>query len=339
LHLDCEPGYRGGQRQLAILVQEQLRDPELAVSCWVRSKRLLAALQDLGVDARPWPSLGRATAMLRTVDVDILHAHDARSHGAARLGGWPRTGRSLVVHRRVDDVPRDRRWTRWKYSMGTFVCVSQAVADVLGRFGVPSIRTLVVPSAVDAGPEQAAPSSPGGALKLVSVGALVPHKGHSVLLHALASCSRPHGLTVCGDGPLRAELEGTVQRLGLGERVVFAGDIGDALDVVRGADLVVHPSITEGLGTAVLDALAAGRPVIASRVGGLPEIVDDSCGRLVPPSDPGALAAALDGFAAFAEESPEAFARMGQVGRSRVLQRHRPRQLSAGVRAVYDGLR
>ncbi len=336
LHLDAEPGYRGGQRQLRLLLAAQRHDPGLAVAAVVRSERLRRELRGLGVSTRRWGV--DTAARLLGCDQDLVHAHDARSHAFARGLGWPGAGRALVVHRRVDDAPHDRALTRWKYAAGAFVCVSTAVADVLLAAGVPRDRLTVIWSAVEPGPAVAPPRPVGPALRLVSLGALVEHKGQADLLRALAATRHPHRLTLLGDGPLRRDLTRLVAALGLGDRVAFGGDVGDGRDQIGAADAFVHPSRTEGLGTAVLDAQALARPVVVSRVGGLPEICPPEVGRLVPPRDPVALAGALDDLGELAVRDPAAFAGLGLAGRARVLRHHRPAALSAAVRAVYDGL-
>lgn len=338
LHVDAEPGYRGGQRQVRILLVEQQLDPGLHVRALVRSTRLLEELRGAGIDARPWPGALLGALVVAAGEADLLHVHDARSHGVARALGWPRRGRPLVVHRRVDDAPHDRAVTRWKYGGGILVCVSHAVAAVLHRGGVPRERLRVVWSAVDAPPLPPPPRPSGPGLNLVALGALVPHKGHTDLLEALTLCRHPHRLRLVGDGPGRTALLAQRARLGLDERVVFCGDVGEGRGEIAAADAFVHPSRTEGLGTAVLDAMAAGRPVVATRAGGLPEICDEQTGRLAPPADPAALAACLDSLGELAVASPEAFVAMGLVGRARVTERHSPRRLCSGVRAVYDEL-
>ena len=338
LHVDAEPGYRGGQRQVRILLVEQRRDPTLSVSALVRSPQLRDELRSAGVDVRRWPGAvaGASRLVLAGRTHDLLHVHDARAHGLARLAGWPRPGRALIVHRRVDDPPHDRASTRWKYAGGVFVCVSEAVAAVLRARGVPAARLRVALSAVELGTLPPPPGPVGPALRFAALGALVGHKGHADLLEALARCVHAHRLRLVGDGPLRGALLAQRERLGLVGRVELVGDVGEGRLEIATAHAFVHPSRTEGLGTAVLDAMAAGRPVVATRAGGLPEICDETTGRTAPPGDPAALAACLDSLGELAATAPSAFAALGLRGRDRVAERHTPERLSAAVRAVYD---
>ena len=339
VHLDAEPGYRGGQRQLLLLAAGQLGDPDLDVLVLCRSARLLGQLEAAGVRARAWrgPSsgIGLGQARAATRRADVLHAHDARSHGLARL--LTRAPARLVVHRRIDDVPHSRRLTRWKYAAGDLVCVSEAVREGLAAWGVPPDRLHTVPSAAEAPASLPARPPPRGPFHLLSLGALVQHKGHADLLDALAILPGPVRLEIAGDGPERGPLEAQAHRLGLGERLRFLGDVAEGRDAFARADLFVQPSRSEGLGTAVLDAFAAGLPVVASRVGGLPELVQPGrTGWLAAPRNPASLAAAITDALALATQHPEQFSSRARTGLELVQRRHGVGQMLAGVRAVYD---
>ena len=132
------------------------------------------------------------------------------------------------------------------------------------------------------------------AVLIGTVGRLVPVKGHGVLLEAVKILRESHEhvtLLVVGDGPLRDKLEKESARLGLGESVVFAGHQAQSYDFINMMDIFVLPSLHEGIPMVLLEALALQRPVIASRVGGIPEVVlQGTTGMLVPPADAGALA-------------------------------------------------
>jgi rhamnosyl/mannosyltransferase len=110
----------------------------------------------------------------------------------------------------------------------------------------------------------------------------------------LAACPGAR-CTLVGDGPRRHELEALAERLGLGDRVTFVGSVADPLALLQTGDLFVLPSVAaEGAPMALLEALALGTPTVATRAGGIPEVVDDGrTGLLVPPGDPAALAGAM----------------------------------------------
>jgi glycosyltransferase involved in cell wall biosynthesis len=180
---------------------------------------------------------------------------------------------------------------------------------------------------------------PPGPLRLLTIGALVPHKGHAVLIEALSLMSESSELVLLGDGPLRKSLTALADDLGLGERFSlqpFDGAVATALR--KNSDLYVQPSRSEGLGTAVIDAMGAGLPVVASAVGGLSELVGTSCGWLVPTGDPAALALQLDQLARALRETPARVTTRAAAARSRAQSRHSPAQMLAGVCSVYDGI-
>lgn len=150
----------------------------------------------------------------------------------------------------------------------------------------------------------------------LSVANLRPVKGQHYLLKALAELTgTPFRAVLVGEGELRGELEGLARRLGLGGRVVFAGAQPDVLPFLEAADVFVLPSLWEGFPVAVMEAMARGLPVVASRAGGVPELVEEGrTGLLVPPADAPALAEALSALA----RDPEMRRRFGRAGRERV---------------------
>ena len=138
---------------------------------------------------------------------------------------------------------------------------------------------------------------PHGAPLIGNIAALVPHKGQRHLLDAMPIVIRevPDArLVMLGEGELRPQLEQQVKQLRLEHHVVMPGFRSDVLALLKGVDIFVLSSETEGLGTSLLDAMAAGKPCVGTRVGGIPEVIDDGVtGVLVAPHDPPALAAAL----------------------------------------------
>jgi glycosyltransferase involved in cell wall biosynthesis len=186
------------------------------------------------------------------------------------------------------------------------------------------------------GIEPAAPPPPlPGAPRLAIVGRLIPIKGHEVLLRALASVRDAlPGVTleVAGDGPLDGELRAAVRRLGLEDVVTFSGRVSPIAPVLERAQVVVVPSFGEGFGMVALEAMERGRPVVASAVGGLPEIVDDGVtGLLVAPGDAEALASAVR---AVARDHSCAKA-YGRAGRERALEEFSQKRCTDRIEALY----
>ena len=168
-----------------------------------------------------------------------------------------------------------------------------------------------------------------GPIRCVFVGRLVPIKDVATLLRAFAQAAERHDLSlrIVGDGPCRPELESLTRELGIDERVVFTGWQRDLPAIYRNADLVLMSSLNEGTPVAVIEAMAAGRAVIATAVGGVPDVVTDGeTGRLVPRSAPGALADAIVELA----QDPEQLLSFGLAGRAHV------RRVYHGERLVDD---
>ncbi|HVE87843.1 MAG TPA: glycosyltransferase family 4 protein [Myxococcales bacterium] len=135
-----------------------------------------------------------------------------------------------------------------------------------------------------------------GPLRVVTVAHLIPHKGVDHLVRAVAAARSCLQLTVVGDGPQLEALRALARELGVEAKVTFAGLRDDVHALLAGCDVFVHPAVwEEAFGLTIAEAMAAGCAVVASRTGGIPEVVEDGVsGLLVPPGDPGALASTLD---------------------------------------------
>jgi glycosyltransferase involved in cell wall biosynthesis len=184
------------------------------------------------------------------------------------------------------------------------IAISGAVRDALTLAGVAAERIALIPSAVDAAELRSATGPdirtrfglPEKGQVAVSLGALTPEKDHSTLIEAAALLVRDlPGLhwVIVGEGPLRSALQGRMARLGLEERVHLVGQLADPHMALAGADVFVLSSLAEGLGSSVLAAMALDVPVVATRVGGVPEVLGSDAGVLVPASRPADLAAAV----------------------------------------------
>jgi glycosyltransferase involved in cell wall biosynthesis len=265
---------------------------------------------------------------------------------AAFFGASP--GVSRVVTRRMDYPLRGGWYTRRLYNHGVqaVVAISEGVRAVLIESGVDASRIHLVASGVE--PDLFTPSTTTRAAArvrygvaddmrlVVVVGALEERKGHAVLLDALSMLADPRLRVLCaGEGAARAALEARRAALGLDDTVRFLGRVDDIATLLAAADLMVMPSHQEGLGVAALEAMAAGVPVIASRVGGLPEAVQDGeTGILVPPGDAAALALAIARLAA-----DRTLARcLGDRGAARVHERFTMAGMANATQALYHRL-
>jgi L-malate glycosyltransferase len=250
--------------------------------------------------------LGR---IIRDLAPRIVHAHDPHAVAmAATALAYHRLTPSppLVASRRVDFDLRSNAFSRWKYRQVTlFICASDCIRQMLLAKGVAPDRAVTVHEGIDLDHVAAAPPVdlreelwlPSNAPVILSVGALVPHKGHRHLVQGAAQVVRdvPDArFVILGQGDLHDELTRQIRSLGLERHVLLGGFRPDVLSLLKTCTLFVMPSLTEGLGTSLLDAMACGRPIVATRVGGIPEvIVEGETGLLVPPRDPDLLAEAI----------------------------------------------
>ena len=214
------------------------------------------------------------------------------------------------------------------------IAISHGLARYLARVeGFAEDDFVVVPYGIVADAEVAADPEPGS---LVCVGRLVPIKGHDVLLRAfaVAQMALPGlDLRLAGSGALEPELRRRVAELGLEGAVHFLGRVSPVQPLLESAGIVVVPSLGEGFGMVALEAMERGRPVIASDVGGLPEIVvDGETGLIVPNGDDAALAAAIVDLA----QDPVRAAAMGRAGRRRAVEVFDQRRCTERTAALYD---
>jgi glycosyltransferase involved in cell wall biosynthesis len=212
--------------------------------------------------------------------------------------------------------------------------------------GTPAARTVTVHEGIDVQHVDAAPAVnvhetfflPHHAPVVGNVAALVPHKGQRYLVEAahLAVQDVPDArFIVLGEGELRDHLERQVHEHHLEKHVLLPGFRTDVLGCMKSFDVFVMSSVTEGLGTSLLDAMACARPIVATRTGGIPEVVDDGVtGILVPPRDPRALADAIVTLLTDADLRQ----RLGRMGLQRVRERFTVERMVAGTLGVYARL-
>ncbi len=285
---------------------------------------------------------------------DIVHTHlfepSLLGLGVARSLGMHRvsTRHHSNYHARMDKhwhVRLDRLVTRWSEIV---IAVSAHTAKVMiDDEGADPARVRTIPNGVDVARITTSGEDELRALRsslddgddsvrlVLHPARFHPEKGHFELFDAIARLNRGGGppvrLLLAGEGPARGDYEDHVRRIGIGDEVRFLGFRRDIHDLMAVADLVVFPSLAEAFGLALLEAIYLGAPVLASDVGGMPEIVRSlGGGALVPPGDPAALAGAI----AAALASPPRAADRGAVARA-VEERYSFESMMKGYEEVY----
>jgi glycosyltransferase involved in cell wall biosynthesis len=288
--------------------------------------------------------LWRLVRAIRRARPDLVHLHSRRGADlwgglAARIAGVP-----CVLSRRVDN-PEPRWLAALKYRLyDRVITISEGIRQVLLAEGVAPARVNCVRSAVDATPYLAAVDRaafraafglPSGGPVIGVIAQLIPRKGHRYLLDAMpALLAAVPDLQVLffGRGPLEAGLRQEIFVRGFEASVHLAGFRDDLARWLGGLDLLVHPADMEGLGVSLLQAAAAGVPIVTTRAGGLPEAVADGVsGILVPPGDVPALTEAVRRL--LCDEALRR--RMGEAGRARILAEFSIDAMVEGNLAVY----
>jgi glycosyltransferase involved in cell wall biosynthesis len=322
----------------------------------------VAALEAVGVEVVRFPVRAdldpllfwRLARFLRARKPDIIHTHlihgDLYGTLAARLAGVP----IVVSTKHNDDAFRRSSFYAW---LSRQAARRQdriiAISDHLARFsveveGLDADKITRIHYGLDGAAFRARVRDVAGVraefdilagAPLVGVvGRLTEQKGHIYLLRAWAqvTAALPEArLLVVGDGPLRGELQRQTRDLGLAGSVIFAGRREDVPRIMAALDVMTLPSLWEGFGLVLLEAMAVSRPIVASRVSAIPEIVvDGETGLLVPPRDADALAAALIALL----RDPQRVVEMGRRGRVRLEQAFTVEQMVAQMEAVYEGV-
>ena len=350
VHIDPEVGWRGGESQVLALMRELRRAGHTSLLAAPGAGELTRRAAADGFEVADVPCRfghdPRAGWSLRRIclgqDPDVVHVHTARALTFVRAA--PRHV-ARVLTRRMDTPPRGAGpYVRWLYrGLDEVIAISEAARRGLAARGVGGSGITLVPSGVDIeifAPRPVAVARAELGLDdgfwLAIVGGLHARKGHAILLDALSRLDPTRRarvrLLVAGTGPEEGRLRERARGLGVAPAVRWLGEVAAVAAVLTAADLVLQPSLAEGLGVAVLEAMACGRAVVASAVGGLRETIRDGReGLLVPPGDADALARAL----AACMDAPERLGEFGAAGRTRALEFSTAR-MAARTLSVYE---
>ncbi|MEW6388194.1 MAG: glycosyltransferase family 4 protein [Thermodesulfobacteriota bacterium] len=357
LHTESSLGW-GGQEHRILLEAGAMRERghRLALATDPRSE-LFSRGRHAGFPVFPLTfggvhNLGAFLALRRLLQeeaVEILHTHSSLDSWIGALAWRTLRKRPLLVRTRHLSTPVQQTWpTRWLYQRpAAVITTSRDIKELLARrVGVPASRLFSIPTGVSLPEFSPRPKDPdllarlgfpASAFIIGSVAVLRSWKGHLYLLEAikdLINRSQPVYLLLVGEGPYRPVIEERIQELSLGERVRLVGHQEEVAAWLALMDAFVLSSYAhEGVSQALLQALAMEKPVVATRIGGTPEVVSDGeTGLLVPPRDGPALARAMQTL----RENPEMSKRLADQGRKLVTAKFSLEQMAAAVEGVYD---
>ncbi|HLN65169.1 MAG TPA: glycosyltransferase family 4 protein [Symbiobacteriaceae bacterium] len=349
LHICSDTNIGGAGRYVLTLLQQPALAGrfDMAVAC--PEGELAAAVRALGLPVFVYPGANRSFSWaalrslvghMRTWRPRVAHTHGALAgRVAAALAGarvvYTKHGLAHAEEQaiQVRSAGGLAKKAAVKLFADRIVAVSEAVKRALVAQGADPGRIRVIPGGVDLAPyREAGPLVPG---VVGSLGRLQTEKGFDILLKAMQELKGEARLLLGGEGLLEQELADMVTQLDITDSVDLLGFVKDVPGFHDRIGLYVLASRSEGLGLVVVEAMAAGRPVVATRVGGVPEVVvDGETGLLVPPEDPGALAAAIRRLL----RDPALAQRMGQAGRRRAGELFSDRRMAEQTAAMYEEL-
>lgn len=291
--------------------------------------------------------------ILRDERVDIVHTHlkhaDVVGGAAALLASIPSISTLHVI-----DIPTTRmHHARVKFGLfarqrlsSNVIALSGAQRKWYDELGGDESSIVVLPNGIgepaveaDRVALRAELDVPDGSLLAVCVSLMRPEKGHADLVEAvrLLPADLPLVVAMAGDGPLLAGMRTTVESdPSLRQRIRVLGFRSDVADLIHASDFIVHPSLEDALPTALISALAGAKPIVATNVGGIPDIVGPGCGILVQSGDPAALSSGIAEMASAVMHDSTVFADMRQAARDRYESNFSAQVWVKSLRGVYQ---
>lgn len=335
LHLVDTLGIGGAERVVVHLAKGFLqRGHRVAVACLYEAGALAEPLREAGIpvhvlsklEGPHLPTLWKLARVIRASGAEVIHTHNPQVHhygvAAGKLAGVRAVVNTLHGTNNFDGCGRAALLLYGAAGLGTGAIA--AVSEASQRFFeavpfLPRRKLTVVYNGIPAEPFMELEQPPENVLTFGMVGRLVPIKDHRTALEAFAEVveQRPAShLAIAGDGPMSESLKEQAARLGVEPKVSLHGAVSDIPAFLQGIHIFVMSSLSEGMPMSLLEAMAAGRPVVATAVGGIPEIVEGSgCGWLCPRGSATQLARAMQEAAESAERREK-----GAAGRAWVLQ-------------------
>lgn len=333
--------YRNFINQYRLYLATGIGGDSLSVDC---ADAILLPLRGHLDPAGDWLSFWSLYRLLKQLRPGLLHIHGFKAAliglPAARLTGVPalvtvHNFLSLNVRRVAAQMHRIAGGHETRY-----IAVSHSLARELKSWGIPAGRISVIYNGIDPAPYRQASQGrrppEGGRILVGTAARLAPQKGLPVFIRAaaiLADRFPRMQFLIAGSGPERPALEDLARRLGLSGRLSFPGYCKQLPDTLARIDIFVLPSLSEGQSITLLQAMAAGCTAVASRIGGVPEVIEDGLtGRLVPPGNAEALASVIAELAG----DPEQARRLAAAGEKRVAARFTVQQMLAQTAAIYE---
>ncbi|WPP52546.1 glycosyltransferase family 4 protein [Catalinimonas niigatensis] len=313
LHLSSEKSWRGGEQQIAYLIEElNQKDVKNVVACqkgsafevfcqqkqWAYYNLSFKGSFDLST------SLG-INKICKQEKIDLIHIHSAKSHGLAVLSHVLGNSTPLILSRRVDFPVRDNFLTQWKYNhpaIKKIICVSHAIEKIVRSNIKYPDKCLTIHSGIDIarfkhskGYLRKTFQIPNDYILVGNTSALAGHKDYPTFIRT-AEILRQQNIKahffMIGDGPDKEILQNMISEKNLGDHISMTGFMNNIPEILPELDIFLMPSETEGLGTSILDAFACKVAVVATRAGGIPEmVIHEKTGLLAEIKDVQSLAA------------------------------------------------
>ncbi len=352
LHINTSREWRGGEQQLFYLAQglasEKIRQAILGVPGSPLEERCLAE----GIEFIPLEMKGeldlsairgiRAVCLARKIS--LIHTHTGHAHSLALFAKRKHLKIPLVVSRRVDFKPAKGFFSKWKYNhkaINYYLPVSHKIRSIMIDAGISPERIITVYSGIDLKRFIKLPSSdelreefsiPKKTLIIGNIAALVDHKDQETLIRSVAKITSeiPFKVMIVGEGKLEKRLKNLTKELGLDEKIIFTGYRKDIPELLSLFDIFTLTSKEEGLGTSVLDAMAAGLPIVATKGGGIAEMLIDGQGAsLSEVADTSSIAMHFDAlleseslrssFGAFNKQSVKRFSVQNTIHKTKLI--------------------
>ena len=293
IHVDSERTWRGGQQQVAYLVEGMLEQGHTPIVAARKGSELEKRMREIGVQVLPLNYVAggivgakQLNAFCRQNQIDFVHVHSSRAHSLATLASLLGKFAPIIVSKRTDFPVKASGFSHWKYKSARvkkILCVSERIAEIAKKTLGPDGRVVAVHSGVD--PDRfdvekknlrAEVGLADDTILIGNTSAIADQKDYFTFIRTAKRLleQRPElRFVIFGDGPMSEQIKNFAKEQGVEKEVIFTGFRNDLPALLPNLDLFLMTSKTEGLGTSLLDAMICRVPIVATRTGGIPEIV------------------------------------------------------------------